>query len=122
MKKLLAISLMAVMTLSLCSCGGGDQTEGAASNENDKETQKFLDSITSETAEAKGVCGADLTWYYQDGVLVITGTGDMNDYVDGWGDSTAPWNDSDAYNETVHWIILDEGTIRCIFQSLRRCN
>ena len=37
-----------------------------------------------------GTCGANLTWTEVDGVLTISGSGPMEDYVD----ATVPWNDS----------------------------
>ncbi len=64
-------------------------------------TDDFLKTITAETAEAKGVCGADLTWYYQDGVLVIKGTGEMTDYT---SYNKSPWCELE-----IGWVIIQEG-------------
>ena len=41
-------------------------------------------------AESSGTCGENLTWTLDDnGVLTITGTGDMSDYTDAWD---PPWD------------------------------
>lgn len=86
-----------------------------------EETDDFLKTITAETAEAKGVCGADLTWYYQDGVLVIKGTGEMNDYSQ---NTLPPWwmgDENDLIKDRISWIIVGDGVTsigECAFASL----
>lgn len=128
--KIILLGLLAlILILSLAGCsssgngasGSGDTTSDLpigtepSSNTEVNSTQKFLDSITPETAEAKGVCGADLTWYYQDGVLVIKGTGEMTDY-----DSlsrNAPWNE---FKDKIGWIIVEEGITSIGSWSLNR--
>lgn len=52
-------------------------------------TIEFIRSINVDNAEAMGMCGADLTWYYLNNVLIIRGTGDMADY----NNREAPWYD-----------------------------
>lgn len=59
---------------------------------------------TIESPETNGVCGANLTWYYQNGVLAITGTGEMTDYS---SYMDTPWYD---LRDKIGWIIIDEGT------------
>ena len=44
------------------------------------------------------MCGDDLYWEYADGVLTITGTGDMYDYADG---ANVPWYDVRGNIKTV---------------------
>ena len=48
---------------------------------------------TEEESVASGTCGENLTWSLEDGVLTITGTGDMENYIsyDGWY-GAGPWN------------------------------
>ena len=75
--------------------------EESTPSSEDSVTDDFLKTITAETAEAKGVCGADLTWYYQDGVLVIKGTGPMIDYT---YDNKSPWRELE-----IGWVIIQEG-------------
>ena len=58
------------------------------------------DTTTTTTTDTKepapnGNCGADLTWELKDGVLTISGTGDMDDFVYG-----SPFNGLD-YSEVV---------------------
>ena len=95
-RTILALGLATALLTGLTACGNpsstGDSTgqstqQGQPDNstqqvqpQDSNSTQEFLDSITPETAEAKGVCGADLTWYYQDNVLVIKGTGRITDF------------------------------------------
>lgn len=64
--------------------------------------------ITADNAEAQGVCGADLTWYYKDNILVIRGTGDMNDYED-INDSKMAANPWEEENRNIQWIIVEDG-------------
>lgn len=123
--------LCVVLMLSLVACGkqqttqepsqGEQQTEPVStqpaepdtSNGSSNTTEEFLRTITAETAEAKGVCGADLTWYYQDNVLVIKGTGEMTDYERVWTQDeqyyipTAPWYEE--YHEKIGRVIIGEG-------------
>ncbi len=70
----------------------------------------FATEVTEETTEAteqtKPVrgefeCGEDLTWAYDDGVLTITGTGEMDDY-----EADAPWA---AYKDDIESVILTGG-------------
>lgn len=64
------------------------------------------------TFTASGTCGANVKWYlYNDGNLVIEGTGAMNDY--GYSDpgwwakkSLTPWND---YKDSIKSISIGEG-------------
>lgn len=62
-------------------------------------------------AETSGVCGADLTWEYGNGVLVIKGSGDMTDFSHYYGpeskynDSPAPW--MEIKNKIEHVYIMD---------------
>ncbi len=109
-KKLLALLLALALALSLAACGTGDdgpegtdgakepnKTEGAKGSDATGSEQKpqtdpdnplgisestlaFIKSINADNAEATGMCGADLTWYYLNNVLVIRGTGEMTDY------------------------------------------
>ena len=127
--KFAALGLSVVLTLGLVACGSQTQepkesqqggsgsvttspapAESAPSSGNSV-TDDFLKTITAETADAKGVCGVDLTWYYQDNVLVIKGTGEMNDYSSSMYDNVAPWQadeDTKIYTQ-INWVIIDKG-------------
>ncbi len=50
-----------------------------------------------------GACGDDLTWRYNDGVLVISGTGAMYDYTQG----TAPW--MPLFKESISSLVINNG-------------
>lgn len=56
---------------------------------------------TEETKPVRGEfeCGDDLTWAYADGVLTITGSGEMDDY-----EEAAPWA---AYKDEIEKVVLD---------------
>lgn len=75
------------------AAGGSQQT--------DNETESLIKAAIG-APENNGVCGADLTWYYQNGILVIKGTGEMMDYEDG----ESPWYE---IRDKVGWAFLDDG-------------
>lgn len=119
MKRISALILSAVLILSLAACGGQADTKATdnpaetTDNQTDSDvnissnsTEEFLKTITPETAEAKGVCGADLTWYYQDNVLVIKGTGPMSDYFASFDERNYPWSD---YYDKIGMVVIGEG-------------
>lgn len=60
-------------------------------------------AATEETKPVRGEfeCGDDLTWAYEDGVLTITGTGEMDDY-----EGDAPWA---KYKDDMEAVILTGG-------------
>lgn len=53
------------------------------------------------TAANSGTCGKNLTWTFQDGLLTISGTGDMERY---YRTQTAPW-----YSLDITEVIIEEG-------------
>lgn len=115
MKKFTALLLAFILVIGLTACGSGTGTgNGTGSGDTStggisKSSQEFIDALNAENAEEKGVCGADLTWYYKDNVLVIKGTGPMNDYDGYWlNDSDAPWYDK-GLKDKIHWLIIEEG-------------
>ena len=61
-------------------------------------------SAFADEVDVSGTCGANLTWKLQDGVLTISGEGDMEDYRE-W----RPWNDSDEPVTNVDSIIIEDG-------------
>lgn len=88
--------------------GDASSTEQQSSNE-----AESLLKTTIESPETSGVCGAGLTWYYQNGVLAITGTGEMARFVretdrkdlsHSW--VTSPWWD---LKDKIVWVIIDDG-------------
>ena len=66
-------------------------------------------SAFADTAKS-GTCGDNLTWTLQDGVLNISGTGDMEDYLshrfDGKYITTAPWIE---YYDTIKSVVIESG-------------
>jgi len=57
-----------------------------------------VDSFEEEGCPVIQMCGDDLYWEYADGVLTITGTGDMYDYA---ADTDVPWYDVRGNIKTV---------------------
>lgn len=68
-----------------------------------------IDGI-NQNAEAASIdfkCGDNVTWYLDtNGVLTISGTGDMYDYLDSNLHSTPPWN---SFNSSIYRIVIEEG-------------
>lgn len=106
MKRRILAGLLAFALVTILSACGGDGAEGgiltpdggqAAAEQGETagglspEMEAVIQSVNAENAEAAGVCGADLVWYYKDGVLVISGTGEMLSYDLLIGDP--PWAD-----------------------------
>lgn len=107
MKKFTALLLAFILVIGLTACGSGASSGDASTGGISKSSQEFIDALNAENAEEKGVCGADLTWYYKDNVLVIKGTGPMNDY-DFFRGIEAPWYDK-GLKDKIHWLIIGEG-------------
>ena len=113
-RRMTALALAAAFALCLTGCGAqsgsGSTPEVEVEETGDQDTaQEFLDSITPETAEAKGACGSDITWYYQDNVLVLKGTGEMSDYDrDG---VISPWRsyEDGQIEDQISWVIVGDG-------------
>ncbi len=63
-------------------------------------------TLTASAAEtdATGTCGTNVNWVLDsDGVLTISGTGDMTDY---YNDADAPWN---TYRNNIKSIVIEDG-------------
>jgi len=97
-------------------------------NSTSNATEEFLKTITAETAGAKGVCGPDLTWYYQDNVLVIKSTGEMSSCRT---TKDTPWNieATDQFNDSegkslydrISWVRIDEGVTSIGENAFKQC-
>ena len=72
MKKALSLVLALVLTLSMAT--------------------------TVSAATDSGTCGDNLTWKIENGVLTISGTGDMADYS---GNAASPWNNKNNFTKAV---------------------
>lgn len=80
-----------------------NNSDSTDSNQQSTNEAESLLQTTIESPETSGVCGANLTWYYQNGVLAITGTGEMTDYS---SVKETPWFD---LKDKIGWVIIDEG-------------
>ena len=105
-KTLLAILLCLAMLAGNVHCVFAEETEVPA------ETEVLAETGTSEENEAaakgltvldSGTCGSDMTWIlYEDGGLVISGTGKMSL----WGGGGSPWYDS---RRSVKTVVMEDG-------------
>lgn len=136
--KIISTLLIVAMTISLSACGGTENSNNNREVEDLEsqiaELQKQLDEVQQETvndnnndgdinnissasaginestAETWGVCGADLTWYYQNNILVIRGIGDMTDYSYHYEKNSVveehPWSD---LHDKIQWLYIEDG-------------
>ena len=66
-----------------------------------------------------GTCGAqgdNITWTYCDGVLTISGTGEMKDWS---SESAVPWY---AYKDAIRSVVINEGVTRIGSYAFKYCN
>ena len=115
LKTLLCICLM---TVGMCGCGNAGENTSARTdqeeqkNDNDftenssKESSIITGDINGSNAEKEGVCGADIKWYYQKNILVIRGTGEMDNYTSTWGKQ--PWEAS-GFRSEIQEIYIEDG-------------
>ena len=69
-----------------------------------------------EPAPAPATCGPNLTWDLTDGVLTISGTGDMYDYL--YFEDPAPW---DSSKESITSVIISNGVTRIGYYAFAGC-
>lgn len=89
-----------------------EDSNSTGDNQQSASEAESLLQATLASPEIRGVCGANLTWYYQNGVLAITGAGEMTDYKsyhdknDGYIKADTPWYD---LKDKIDWVIIDDG-------------
>ena len=67
-----------------------------------------------------GTCGENLTWKIENGVLTISGTGEMSSYyLENADDRHGPWND---YLEAFTSIVVEEGVTAIGAYGFAKCN
>lgn len=94
----------------------GESTQEKIGNNN---TSSALESINESTAETWGVCGENLTWYYQNNILVIRGTGDMANWSTVFYDyENIPWYD---FRDKIHWVYIEDGVTSIGSYAFRDC-
>ena len=69
--------------------------------------------------EVYGICGDNLTWTYENGILTISGTGDM--YLYGGNDDVkpCPWAD---YRTTITKVVIEDGVTSLGRDSFKDCS
>lgn len=103
MKK--AITILLTVLLSLSACGGETASMSGSI------VSELGETITAGTAQESGVCGENLTWYYQDNVLVIRGSGAMTDYLVPSGEESPPailppWYE---FRNEISTVVMEDG-------------
>lgn len=63
--------------------------------------------------ETSGSCGVNTSWRLEDGVLTISGTGEMHNYID-----QAPWADS---RDEITALVLEPGVTNLGDEAMREC-
>ena len=116
-KRIIVAILCLAMAVNLVACGNTDTTKvqelEAEIEELEEENEELraqnkesgelsVEETITFVAETSGVCGANATWEYGNGVLKIHGTGEMTDfdYYD-W-----PW---EGVKDEIQHIYIDEG-------------
>lgn len=69
-------------------------------------TAMLLSFIPTIKASAEGgSCGANVTWELKDGILTISGSGNMDD----WNAHTAPWGSQSNLRNSINEVIIESG-------------
>jgi len=79
---------------------------------NNADWKQFTNIQAMACSAGSGTCGTNLTWNLScDGVLTISGIGDMADYEMPWGDTGngAPW---DAQKADITSVVIEDGVTR----------
>lgn len=97
MKRILTACLAALLILMLPLAAFATETEETAPATEATEATE----ATQETVPAN-VCGDDMVWVYDNGVLTVYGTGAMYDYADG----NAPWS---QYRDSITTVVFSGG-------------
>lgn len=63
--------------------------------------------------ETSGSCGVNISWQLEDGVLTISGTGEMHNYID-----QAPWSDS---RDEITTLVLEPGVTNLGDRAMQEC-
>ena len=63
--------------------------------------------------ETSGSCGVNISWQLEDGVLTISGTGEMHNYING-----APWSDS---RDEITGLVLEPGVTNLGDRAMQAC-
>ncbi len=66
----------------------------------------MAETTSAEGGETSGSCGANVTWRLVDGVLTISGSGEMYSYYSGSGNGFVPWYE---YRDNIKRTVVEEG-------------
>ena len=90
------------------------------------DSKKLLDVVSLQSEEsASGSCGDNLTWSFEDGVLTISGSGDMYDWWTYEKDSEKNWKPTPWYDylDNILHVVVEAGVTSigdCAFYYCRR--
>ena len=76
------------------------QKEEVESQYSEDTSQEETSELTSQTTESQGECGDNATWSYKDHVLVIKGTGTINNPL---------WQEDENVNNNIHSVVIENG-------------
>lgn len=111
MKKIIALALVLVISLSLFACGGGARNDngGNGTLEVDGNTSAKDDTAgedvetEDEDPEAEDSVAEDFAWTLEDGVLTVSGHGKMPDVYE--LDNGRPW----TWKDHIEKVVVSEG-------------
>ena len=73
----------------------------------------FLLPCSAAEKETSGSCGVNISWQLEDGVLTISGTGKMHNYI-----NRAPWSDS---RDEITGLVLEPGVTNLGDEAMQEC-
>lgn len=102
------------------SYSGSDEDWKAIDIKDKNEYMKYI-----KEGAVSGFCGDNLEWLFQDGILTISGNGDMYNYnwygKEGWDISPSPWIQF-AYAEDIKDVIINKGVTGIGSGAFAQCN
>ena len=113
---LAVVMLLGMVPMTAVQAAESEATETVAAT---VEPQALADEgIMSLSGEASGTCGENLIWTLADGILTISGTGIMENYVYDYY-SDPPWHSSRA---SIHTVVIQEGVTSIGYFAFSECN
>ena len=73
-------------------------------------------AVMIHAQETSGTCGTNVSWNLTDGVLTISGSGDMRDYAQ---PTSVPWY---SYASSITSVIIENGVTKIGVYAFRTCN
>ena len=116
MKKILSLVLFVCMLLTCFSLSALADDKKAPTDDGKKPFEGIVDEVPQTYS---GTCGDNLTWTLEDGVLNISGIGNMYDYFMYSNNVAPPWYD---YCHIINEIVIDVGVTSIGAHAFLQCN